>query len=231
MKITRRNQHAITIAELTSIVVIVMWMHKSVVEDWEFSANSITAIATVATVILLYYTFKASRQSAEDAERPHISIVLRMTSDTNRVLVITNSGKSTAVDTKLSLVGVKEGLRLATPPNIKHEIYHLDETPLFTTGADLPSGWLYEFRLHHGTTYAADMAEMKHPRRFEIAVRYESLAGTVYEDRVPIDIDAHKHSLVPTHSASANIHILTEKLVPVLRDIKTELQWIRRNSE
>lgn len=222
MKIIRKHRIIIAIMELAVLTLAVVGLKITLGGNAIFAAENFTALGTFCTVILLYYTLKFSRQSAEDAERPHISIMLRMTSHTNRILVITNSGRTTAKNTRLSLDDVQGNLRVINADN-----YYLDETQLFTTGADLPSGWLYEFFLQHGSTYAADPDGVKHPRRFTIKVNYESLSGTKYEDEIPIDIGAHRHSVVPKHSVAENIHLLTKELIPAITSLHDEVQKIR----
>lgn len=195
------------------------------------STDVLIAVTTALTVVLLYYTLKLSKRAAEDAERPHISVTLRITPDTNRVLVITNSGKSTAIKAKLSLTGVKQGLRVASRLTSNQETYYLDNNPLFSEGADLPVGWLYEFLLMHGEDYANDPKELMHPRTFTITVRYEALNGTRYEDFITININAHRHSIVPPHSSAMRIEQLRKTLKEELTKIRRELVDVRRAIE
>jgi hypothetical protein len=231
MKITRKHGTLIAITEAVVFCGMIVWLIYAVCETGLLSTDVITSVATSATVVLLYYTLKWSRQASEDAERPHLSVMLSITADTNRVLVIANSGKSTAIKTKLSLVGVKEGLRVASKPTSNHEIYYLDNNPLFSEGADLPVGWLYEFLLMHGEDYANDPDEQKHPRRFTIKARYEALNGTIYEDAITIDISAHRHSIVPPHSSAMRINQLRKTLKEDLASIRREISGIRRAVE
>jgi hypothetical protein len=186
-------------------------------------ANNITATATVTTVILLYLTWKQAKFAADDSERPHITIMIRLHPDTNRVLVISNTGKSVALNSRLRLRDIKDGLELKTPDGSKT----LLENPLFHSECDLPEQWLYEFLLQKGIEYAADTDEQKYPRNFSIDVRFESLNRTIYEYKVPIDISAHKNSLVPKRSVTGQLEIMSKQWLPVVDGINSELQKIR----
>ena len=194
------------------------------------STNMITSFATAATLVFLYLTWKQVREAQEDAERPHVTIGLYMRSDTDRVLFITNGGKSPAIRTRLKLIGVKEGLKVTSQETAKGEFYNLEDNPLFHDGIDLPSGWLYEFLLQRGTTYAEDLEEEKHPRAFTIDIKYESVRGTKYEDSVPISIDAHRYSIVPSATTAEQLGRLRKPLLEALNGIKMELMRIRSSS-
>lgn len=228
MKITRmpkwwRYAEAVCAVALISIVIVL-----SIKDDsGAVSFEGVTAFATLATVCFLYLAWKQVKYAAEDAERPHISIMLRITSGTNRILVIKNTGKSTAINVRLTLTGVKPGLRVKSQIRRDDEEYCLDDTPLFAHGADVPAGWLYEFLLLHGKTYHEDQEELKHVRKFTIEIRYESLQGTVYEDSISIDIDLHKHGIAPKHTSAERIELLESALIPVLKEMKNEIREIR----
>lgn len=190
-------------------------------------ADLIAGIMTSLTVILLFLAWRDAQHTKDDAERPHISIMLRLTSDTYRVLVITNSGKSVALNCQLRLRGVKHGLNVETPTPDNDRTLKIVDNPLFNNSAELPAGWMYEFLLQDGKAYAGDPQEEVHPRKFSVDVSFESLRGTRYEYSVPIDINAHKHSMVPQQSVSGRLEIIAKEWFPVVKDIRTELASLR----
>lgn len=191
-------------------------------------SNTITAGATYVTVVLLYYANKNTRNAQEDSERPHISVELHLKNNTSRVLVIRNVGKSAALQTSFKLSDVKDGLEIEAPLTVTGEAYRLRESPLFMERHDLTPGWQYEFLLRSGKEYKSDPNQHTYPRRFVVHVSYCSLRRTVYEDEFPIDIEAHKHSIVPQKTTGEQVGELRRRLEEELRGIKSELQAIRR---
>lgn len=190
--------------------------------------ETVTAIATVATVVFLYLAWKQGKYAADDADRPHISIMVRLHPDSYRILVIANTGKSVALNTRLRLHGVKEGLEVQTPPgDHTRKVLKLLDNPLFTGECDLPAGWVYEFLMQHGKAYTEDTDEQKYPRKFSIDVSLESLGGTKYEYTTPIDINAHMNSIAPMRSTSGRLEVISKEWLPVVMGIKSELGEIR----
>ncbi|MBN9400322.1 MAG: hypothetical protein J0I17_09130 ['Candidatus Kapabacteria' thiocyanatum] len=233
MKITRpyfylRVIEVITVLSAIGAVCIANARRSGSLLDALSEPNTVTAIATVATVAFLYLAWKQGKYAADDADRPHISIMIRLHPDSYRILVIANTGKSVALNTRLRLHGVKDGLELETPPGDRTgKVLRLLDNPLFTGECDLPTDWVYEFLMQRGKAYTEDIDEQKYPRRFSIDVSFESLGGTKYEYTIPIDINTHKNSIVPMRSTSGRLEVISKEWLPVVMDIKSELGKIR----
>ena len=234
MKVKRKEPRWIyTILGLAvlSVIVLVLFANMPNLSPMQVGrdvSNPIIAIFTALTVLFLFMSWREARHEREDAERPHISIMLRLHPDTNRVLVISNTGKSIALNTRLRLRHVKEGLEVETPFSEHHEKMKLRENPLFTHKSDVPVGWLYEFLLPDGKEYREDEEEKFHPRMFSIDISFESLTGTEYSYNAPVDVNAHKHSIVPSRSTAQRLEVISSELLPVIKKIASELESIKR---
>lgn len=112
---------------------------------------------TSLPVILPFLAWRDARHTKDEAERPHISIMLRLTSDTYRVLIIANSGRSIALNCRLRLRGGEHGLTVETPEFDDDGTLRIIDNPPFDSNAELPAGWMYEFLLQDGEAYAEDL--------------------------------------------------------------------------